>query len=416
MSTTQESTNPVSEPSDERIRRLAVEAGKYLGREAGDRISVEEVRRQAEANGYDPDQLLPPATGEIRIPEQGDLLGELWAVGSPTDNVGRTAENPLDGRPTTRGESCGPEPLDDSAEDCYRLYEPIADSAEAVADPRYLGDHGDPLTAFEAVGTYIERRHGENVSAGKHGFHRTRQWTAKKQYATGKEMDRQLVAEEYDNPTTVLLSLRLSPGDRGRLTLLTGSEGAIDAVVEQLRYRLQEAPDAPLSSEEWEYFAVVAGTCERATPHLHVLVYCDGDVPRETFYPVARKWVEKCPYAPEEGSHNSPESGAIRLRGNGDDEIPRMDDAPTETQAGTYVLTQLPHLAPVDEMARDELLHSSTLDAWGGQAFRKSQYSVWDDGDGPSTEEVSGVRPTLSANDDDILDLTDRETVGVTRI
>lgn len=79
MSTTVESTHSVTEPSDERIRRLAVEAGKYLGREPGDTLPAEEVRRQAEANGYDPDRLLPPGTGEIRIPEQGDLLGELWA-------------------------------------------------------------------------------------------------------------------------------------------------------------------------------------------------------------------------------------------------------------------------------------------------------------------------------------------------
>lgn len=66
-------------------------------------------------------------------------------------------------------------------------------------------------------------------------------------------------------------------------------------------------------------------------------------------------------------------------------------------------------------MARDELLHSSTLDAWGRQAFRKSHYPVWDDGDEPLTEDVSGIRPTSSANDD-VLDLTDREAVGVTRI
>lgn len=250
------------------------------------------------------------------------------------------------------------------------------------------------LTAYEAVGEYIERRHGENVTADKHGFHKTRQWRRKKQYAKGKEMDRQLL-EEYDNPTTILLSLRVAPGNRSRLTLLNGLHDAIDPTIDQLRYRLQRANDAPLTANEWEYFAVVAGTEKRATPHLHIYVYCDGDVPRDHVVPVVKKFVEKCSYAPDNMRGNSPEGGAISIRGNGSDCIPRMTDAKAESQGATYVLTQLPHLPPVDEMARDELLHSSTIDAWNGNAFRKSAYTVWDDNE-PSSEEISGVEPTLS--------------------
>jgi hypothetical protein len=263
-----------------------------------------------------------------------------------------------------------------------------------VGDERYLKT-GQPLTAFEAVGSYIKRRHGENVSAEKHGFHKTRQWRAKRQYALGKEMDRQLL-NEYENPTTTLLSLRVSPAHRRRLTLLNGLHEAIDPTIGQLRYRLQEAFDAPLSSDEWEYFAVIAGTEERATPHLHILVYCDGNVSRQRFAPVVEKFVAKCPFAPDDERGNSPDSGAISLRGNGADEIPRMDDEPAESAGATYALTQLPHLRDVDEMARDELLHSSTVDAWNGNAFRKSQYTVWDDEKELSAEEVSRVGPTSS--------------------
>jgi len=325
------------------------------------------------------------------------------------DYVGVTSENnSFDERPATRRSGCKPEPLDDSVQDCYRLHEPIADSSEVVDDPRYL-DGGKPLTAFEAVGNYIERRHGENVSADKHGFERTRHWRANKRYATGKEMDRQLLAK-YDDPTTVLLSLRLSPGDRSRLTLLTGLYAAFGPTLGALRYRLHEATDAPLRADEWEYIAVVAGTRERATPHLHILVYCDGDVPREVFTPVVSKWVEKCPYASERG--HSPK-GAIRIRGNEGNTIPRMDEAPDESAGATYVLAQLPHLQAVDEMARDELLHSSTIDAWRGHAFRKSAYDVWGD-DEPSAEEICDVTPTSST--EEVLDLTDRDVVGVTRI
>lgn len=321
---------------------------------------------------------------------------------SSTDDVGASPESttpdegiPFEERPTTRADGCHPEPLDDSVEDCYRLHEPIADAPSIVGDDRYLED-GQPMTAFEAVSSYIKRRHGENVSAEKHGFQKTRQWRRKRQYALGKEMDRQLL-DAFENPTTTLLSLRVSPADRGRLTLLDGLHKAIDPTIDQLRYRLQEAPDAPLSSEGWEYFAVIAGTEERATPHLHILVYCDGDISRERFAPVVEKFVAKCPFAPEDMRGNSPEGGAISLRGNRADEIPRMDGEPAESAGATYVLTQLPHLRDVDEMARDELLHSSTVDAWEGNAFRKSQFTVWDDEEELSAEEVSGVEPTLSA-------------------
>jgi hypothetical protein len=188
---------------------------------------------------------------------------------------------------------------------------------------------------------------------------------------------------------------------------------AIDPTLEQLRYRLQGAADAPLSSEEWEYFAVIAGTEERATPHLHILVYCDGDISRQRFAPAVEKFVEKCPFAPDDMRGNSPEDGAISLRGNGADEIPRMDGEPAESAGATYVLMQLPHLRNVDEMARDELLHSSTVDAFDGDAFRKSQYTVWDDQEEPSGEEVSGVAPTSSAETGDVaLSETEREFVG----
>lgn len=73
------------EPSGETVRRLAVEAGEYVVVEAGESLPVVEVRRQAEANGYAPneiDGLLADAgvrgADAITVPEQGDLFGELW--------------------------------------------------------------------------------------------------------------------------------------------------------------------------------------------------------------------------------------------------------------------------------------------------------------------------------------------------
>ena len=48
-------------------------------------------------------------------------------------------------------------------------------------------------------------------------------------------------------------------------------------------------------------------------------------------------------------------------------------------------------------MKLDELLHSVTVDAWDGRAFRKSHYTVWDDE--PESEEISAVEPTSSASE-----------------
>lgn len=312
----------------------------------------------------------------------------MWA----TDDTGPTAESPptdgtdaWDDRPPTYSDGCAAEPLDTSVEDCYALREPIAHSAEVVDKDRYLDEDGAPLTAFEAVGSYIEQRHGEGTTAERHGWVKGRQYYAKQQYRRGMAMDRQLL-DCFGNPTTALLSLRLSPTTGSRLTLLSALGDAVGPTIDQLRYRLQRAPDAPLAATEWAYFAVIAGTEKRATPHLHVLVYCSGDVSRERFVPVVETFVEKCDYAPDDGRGNASDGGAISLRGNGSDTVPQVDDGaldPTDceyrgrnSQGAVYVLTQLPHLRDVDDMARDELLHGSTVDAWGGDAFRRSRVEI----------------------------------------
>ena len=81
------------EPSTEAVKRLTVEAGKYLGRSSGESIPTDELRLQAQAEGYSEgeiDQLLANAgvhsSKQITIPEQGDLFGDLWKPsGVPED-------------------------------------------------------------------------------------------------------------------------------------------------------------------------------------------------------------------------------------------------------------------------------------------------------------------------------------------
>lgn len=97
----------VTTPSSKRLQRLAVAAGSYLGKDAGESIPVEEVRLQAEANGYRDGEIraMLEADGlssadKIRVPEQGHLFGELWAPpnsgvptpSTPTDTTSQKLE------------------------------------------------------------------------------------------------------------------------------------------------------------------------------------------------------------------------------------------------------------------------------------------------------------------------------------
>ncbi len=97
----------VTTPSSKRLQRLVVAAGAYIGKDAGDTLPVEEVRLQAEANGYTDDEIRAmleadglSSTDEIRVPEQGHLFGELWAPPSsgvptpstPTDTASQKLE------------------------------------------------------------------------------------------------------------------------------------------------------------------------------------------------------------------------------------------------------------------------------------------------------------------------------------
>jgi hypothetical protein len=278
-------------------------------------------------------------------------------------------------RPTTGSSGCGPEPLDDSS-DCYRLREPIAEDPDLVDKGRYLSVDGEPMTHFDAVGSYIEQRHSEGTTAQRYGWKKGRQYYARRQYARGMALDRQLLSQ-YDDPTTALLSLRISPPDAGRLNMLEAVGDGADVAIDQLRYRLQYAPDASFEADEWEYLAVFAGTKLQATPHFHLYLWTDGDLGRDQLDPVVQTFVNECEFAPDDGTGNGLDDGAVRVRGDGDDTVPLVDDdghdyVGTNSQGAVYVLTQLPHLADVDGMARDELLHSAVVDSWSGRPFRCS--------------------------------------------
>lgn len=94
-------TGVTPEPSGTKVRRLAIEAGKYLDRDVGDTVPVDELRKQAEANGYTKEELarlLADAgvdeADAVTVPAQGDLFGSLWTpdAGVPDPKAQTTSD------------------------------------------------------------------------------------------------------------------------------------------------------------------------------------------------------------------------------------------------------------------------------------------------------------------------------------
>jgi hypothetical protein len=350
--------------------------------ETGEPLWTGELCEQAKAEGYDVDDEIRPLLKRegyhtqytLPVPPQGDAFGELW-VYEDDDTV------PREKRQIELSQES--EPLD-SDDDFLALQEPIALDREAC-HPEYI-EGGEPLLAGEAVERYVEERRGENTSAERHGFERGRQWHDKRNYARGKEMDRQLL-EAYENPTTALISLRVERSVESRITLLEGLSDALEPTLSALRYRLGKHTDS------YQWMCVLAGTRQYATPHAHIFVWTEGDVSREALVPVVERFVESCEYAPSSGRGNLPAGGAIRIRGTeATDTIPRTDDG--GSAGATYTLAQLAHLPAVDEMEYDERLWASTVRGWdGGNHFRKSSYDVWDDEESQPSEAIEDFAP-----------------------
>ena len=89
-------------PDDERLHRLAVEAGKYLSLNVGEPLPTEDIVAQGEANGYDSSEVREWLENEgygsaesIPVPPQGDVLGELWRPSEPSLSAPESNPEPV---------------------------------------------------------------------------------------------------------------------------------------------------------------------------------------------------------------------------------------------------------------------------------------------------------------------------------
>jgi hypothetical protein len=267
------------------------------------------------------------------------------------------------------------EPLEQDSSSLW-LDEPIASNSSIVHD-NYL-DEGRVLTATEAIDKYYYKRVGERESVeSDNRITDSMHQRDRHNYGKWLEIDRQL-SEVYKNPSTALLSLRVSRDVQGRVSLIEELYRAFDNMLSSLRRWIEV--------EDFEWVAVFAGTKKFASPHVHLYIISDGDLNPSIFERAVKKFASICQYSPSNCKGNHPEDGAVRIMGNGSDSIPRRNE--DHVSAGMlYTLTQLPHIRKVENMTQAELLHSSTVRAWeSGHHFRQSRYSL-DEGE----EEAANV-------------------------
>ena len=370
----------VPDSTAEKEKRLIVATAGYLDTPVGETIPRSEVLQQAYANGYsDREAAQIVSDGPCEVPERGRAFGDLWATDDRESDT---------------------EPLDDEADDYYGIQTAIASDSGLIENSHYT-DGDTPVTAHEAVGRYIGSRKGEETSKEKHGFLNTLHNRALRRYGKLLRGDRTLV-DDYESPVVTLLSLRVSPAIDSRVDLLHDVQTALRGVIKKLRYQLTRSANGPeIDSEDYQYVSVIAGTeNNRATPHVHVIVYCDRvraacDIDESTFEPLVDRWVESAEYAADRGHRT--DSGTIRVSGNnpdGDDEnIPlATEHSSGNTQAALYVATQIPHLCRLSAPFHD-LLHSAVCDATQTAGFNTSRDWPAQIGNNPDGDDENVISP-----------------------
>lgn len=242
------------------------------------------------------------------------------------------------------------EPLDpDHSVSSEQRQRPIAPNNWSI--PEYLTSDKGRWTVTHKQAIRRQRRElvGQIESSEKNGFD-NKFSRARRKYFKICQTGRRL-RDKWQNCHTALLSLRLSPTVSGNFIplglLIEDLHSAYDNVRRALQYHLGEK-----RSLDYEYACVYAGTEGYATPHMHVLVWVNGEVDREAFTPTVEAFVSNTQYSPDDGSGNLP-ADAVTLRSP--EEIELATDAVKNEKAverygyassvATYVGSQLANVA-----------------------------------------------------------------------
>ncbi len=232
-------------PSSEKLQRLAVEAGKYLGLDSGDSLPVDEIFAQGEANGYAESEVRGMLEAEgferaqkVEIPPQGELFGELW---KPSGGV------------------------------------PSPDNPESTPTPK--------VSAFRE---WCEER------AAKEKSHTYTHKTARRRYAKAKDVDRYFI-KEYDTFSTVLITYDAGvPVDE---SIAEHSQKFYPRSVVRKRRRILKELGV---YDEYAGAAVLAPKKGSRVPypnappaysHAHTFLWIPGEVSAEDFQPLIERHI-----------------------------------------------------------------------------------------------------------------------------
>lgn len=264
MSVVTTQATAVTTPSSKRLQRLVVAAGAYLSKDVGDTIPVEEVRLQAEANGYTDDEIraMLEADGlssadEIRVPEQGHLFGELW---SPPSSGVPTPSTPND-------------------------------------------------TTSETLETFREWCRERAESEASHSYTRKR---ANRRFARAKDVDRHFI-KEHDTFSTVLITYDAGvPVDE---SVAEHAENFYPRPVRRKRTAILKDLDV---LDSYAGVTLLAPKKTNRVPqpntpysHAHTFLWIPSEVSAKDFHPLIRRHIQHAEGATE---GNNPLDEAVRVK------------------------------------------------------------------------------------------------------
>lgn len=235
------------------------------------------------------------------------------------------------------------------------------------------GDDGPAKTRGEARATIVNfENHWQESEAFK-----SKVTGHRDAYRRIHAVDRQ-VFKDFDNPTTAMMALRLSPSDANDnpLTLCECDEmlnEGWDAVRRAFKRHLKDYTFA---------WAAVTGPTDNGTPHVHVYFWIDdpnNEVTTDDLDPALGLHLDYCENAEPDGHEYDSDgsSGAITVR---HDPVRVDTDHGKQTKGATYVAEHLPYL-PLGRLGDDKVRNPTdaeldgAITAWlsGSKSFRHSR-------------------------------------------
>jgi hypothetical protein len=219
----------------------------------------------------------------------------------------------------------------------------------------YITDSQETSVVFENI--YGERCTGSSANRFMEGY-------AKKQYAKLKDLERGLRRDYGKRLHTAMLTLTASSRKPDGSAL-----GPVDHLDELLSSweAVRRALAHCLDGRRWEYLAILEPH-KSGYLHVHVAVFVDGVVCRETFAPVIEAHLRNCRLAGEE-AHAVDEDSTISVRHVGAD---RRED--TIGNLGTYLAEYLgTYSGEALSAPEHQQMANAVLWATGRQRWRPSQ-------------------------------------------